>query len=428
MLKKISQTTFLQAINVGIPFLTIPWFVSKLGISGYGQIGAALAMMQFLQLVVDYGFTLTAARSIAISNKKLIDGSQLFADITAIKISVFLLGIIATSAVIHVIGIQPDLENLIFIGFILVLGQALTPTWLFLGRHESKRWLWLTILPKILMVPVIFLLIRGESDLSLAMFLNVIPYLCTGILCIWIAIKNKFIRFEKPNFSRMKEETINAFPLFKSSVATSATTFLTPLIINGISGPHALGIYLIADKIRQGIQSILMPISSVAFPKITEEFSISQNVAFYTIKRLGMFLLIFVISVAIITSIFSSKILITIFGNVAADATDTLRILMLVTVFTFCNSIIFACIILPLGRDKEYSKIIIFVSLLHVVLIWPFVANHSHIGAAAALAISEFFLLCLMLRDLLFNSIDSAGYRPQSSILYKVLTSRKTGH
>lgn len=424
MLKKISQNGVLQIINVGIPFITIPWYVSKLGVSGYGYIGAALAVTQIFQLMVDYGFQLTAARKIAKSDNKLIDGSQLFADITAVKFLTFLLGAILIFMLLQVFKIQKQLESLIYIGFILVLGQALTPNWLFLGRHAAEKWLVLTIIPKILMLPIIFLLINDEYDLNVAMLLNVIPYICTGILCVWIAKRNRYIKFEKPNLIRIKAEVISAFPLFKSSAAGSSTALLTPIIINSIAGTHALGIYLIADKIRQGLQSILTPVSMVAYPKISEEFSKSQDKALSTIKKLGLYLLIIAATLAAFVGIFSYEILTKIFGDAAIEATNTLRILMLVTILTFFHSVLSTYILLPLGFERFYSKIIVYVAVLHLALMWPLVANYSHAGASVAFLIAELTLIGLMVRHLLQNSLESSECNLKSSILYRVFYSK----
>jgi polysaccharide transporter, PST family len=418
--KNISLSTLLQAVNVGLPFLTIPWYVDKLGVGGYGKIGTVLAIMQLLQLVVDYGFTLTAARSVSASSEKLIVSSRLFADITTIKILVFMLGAIAMSLAAYVLDIKSDLSSLVFIGLILVLGQAITPTWLFLGWQESIKLLILTIIPKALMMPVVFLTIQEDNDLNLAMVLYVAPYLCTGFLCIYVARKLNFMKLVWPNPFRMKEEMINSLSLFKSSVATSASTTLTPLMISGIAGPHALGIYLISDKIRQGIQSVLMPISIIAYPKISEKISNSQDEAFLIIRKLTTYMLIGVVFAAIFISFFGFEVITIIFGDSATQAVESLRILMFVTVLTFCNSIASTYILIPLGRDKVYGKITTYMAILHLALMWFLTKYYSYVGASIAVAISEALLLFLMTMYLLSNDLKHNKCKSRYSIFYKI--------
>ena len=273
------------------------------------------------------------------------------------------------------------------------------------------------------MVPVVFLTIREENDLNSAMALYVSPYLCTGFLCVCVARKLNFMKLVWPNPFRMKEEMINSLSLFKSSVATSASTTLTPLMISGIAGPHALGIYLISDKIRQGVQSVLMPISIIAYPKISERISNSQDEAFSTIRKLTMYMLIGVVFAAIFISFFGFEIIAVIFGNSATQAIESLRILMLVTVLTFCNSIASTYILIPLGRDKVYGKITTYMAILHLALMWPLTTYYSYVGASIAVAISEGLLLVLMTMYLLSNDLKHNKCKSRNSILYKIYIS-----
>lgn len=425
VLKKISHTTILQAINTGLPFVTIPWYVNKLGVSGYGKIGVALTIMQFLQLIVEYGFSLTATRILAGSDEKSTVGSQLFADITTIKLLILVFGVAFISVGIYVVGIQTDLAHLIFIGFLLVLGQAITPAWLFQGWHESVKLMNLIILPKALTVPVIFLTIRQDVDINFAMFLYVTPYFFTGILCVYVARKKKFIKFEKPSFYRMKKEIRNSFSLFKSSIATSASTLLTQFMISSISGAQELGLYLIAEKIKQGIQAVLMPISIVAYPRIVEKNSTSPEESFYIIQRLAMHMMIGVAITATIISIFSVEIITIIFGDSAIEAVDPLRVLMLATGVTFLNSIASDYIMIPFGREKKYSQLRIYSAILHVIMIWPLIRYYGYVGASVGVLVSEAFLSFLMIRHLLVDGQCSGDYNVRSSLIYKILVAER---
>jgi PST family polysaccharide transporter len=336
-----------------------------------------------------------------------------------------MLGAMFITLAVHVLDNKSNLSNLIFIGLILVLGQAITPTWLFLGWQESIKMLIITIFSKALAVPLIFLTIREEKDLNLAMMLYVLPYLCTGFLCVYVARKLKYINFVLPNPYRMKGEMINSLSLFKSSVATSASTTLTPLIISGIAGPHALGIYLISDKIRQGIQSVLMPISIIAYPKISEKISSSQDEAFSIINKLTMYMLLGVVFAAVIISFFGFEIITIIFGDSATPAVESMRVLMFVTVLTFCNSIASTYILIPLGIDKVYGKITIYMAILHLALMWPLTTYYSYVGAAIAVAMSEGLLLSLMVVYLLSYDLKHNKCKSQHSIFYKIYLAPK---
>ena len=46
----------LQGVNKFLPFLVIPYLMIKLGATGYGYIGFSLSVIQYLALIIDFGF------------------------------------------------------------------------------------------------------------------------------------------------------------------------------------------------------------------------------------------------------------------------------------------------------------------------------------------------------------------------------------
>ena len=163
MLKKISSTIFLQAINTAVPFITIPYYVRKLGVDGYGQIGVAIAVIQYLLMCVDFGFTLPSIRAVAKAEKSRDEATKLFSNITTAKFAIMVSGIILLSLLSILFNTSHVFKNLICIGLLLVLGQTLTPNWLFIGREKSELFLLINIIPKALVIPLIILFVNKMS-------------------------------------------------------------------------------------------------------------------------------------------------------------------------------------------------------------------------------------------------------------------------
>ena len=49
----------LQGINQLLPIFVMPYLMIKLGATGYGYVGFALSVIQYLIIIVDFGFNLT---------------------------------------------------------------------------------------------------------------------------------------------------------------------------------------------------------------------------------------------------------------------------------------------------------------------------------------------------------------------------------
>ena len=55
----------LQFFNIVVPLLTLPYITRVLGSSMYGTFSTALNIVSYLQVVVEYGFIMSATREVA---------------------------------------------------------------------------------------------------------------------------------------------------------------------------------------------------------------------------------------------------------------------------------------------------------------------------------------------------------------------------
>ena len=241
-------------------------------------------------MCVDFGFTLPSIRTVARAEKARDEATKLFSNITTAKFVIMIFGIILLSLLSMVFNTSNIFKNLICIGLLLVLGQTLTPNWLFIGREKSEILLLMNIIPKALVIPLIFLFVNNPNNIELAMFFQVLPCLATAFFAIYYIKKEGWIDFSLPNMSEIKNQFRLAWPLFISSSATSLYTSSTPIILNTMCGAYSVGVFMIADKIRQGIQAIATPISLVTYPKIVKKFSISNCDTYIFVKRISIFL------------------------------------------------------------------------------------------------------------------------------------------
>jgi PST family polysaccharide transporter len=421
MLRKLSSTILLQAINTALPFITMPYYVQKLGVDGYGQIGVAIAIIQYLLMCVDFGFTLPSIRSIARSENKKSDASKIFANTIVIKFIILMSGIFFINVVFIIFSINIELKLLINIGYLLVLGQLLTPSWIFVGRQSGDLLLVFTIMPRVLVIPAMIFFVKQEDDLNIAMLLQVMPSILTAFLSVYWAISIEWMVLVRPNFAQIKHQIHAAWPLFISSAATSLYTSSTPIILNLLTGAYSVGVFLIADKIRQGLLAILPPISLVIYPKMAQEFSTNIKAAYSLIKKMTIFMLVGMMTISISVLFSSEKIITLIFGNHAIQSVGVLRIMSISIVFTCLNTILGSYIMLPLGAEKSYSKILLLAGFFHIAATSVLVAFFGYNGAAIGILVTEFFMAALMILLLMNKNsyLDKCHYR--DSVFRKIL-------
>ena len=58
IIKNISSLFSLQMATYIIPLINLPYLVRVLGVEGYGYLGFSLAITQYANLIINYGFAL----------------------------------------------------------------------------------------------------------------------------------------------------------------------------------------------------------------------------------------------------------------------------------------------------------------------------------------------------------------------------------
>lgn len=68
----------LQGLNYVAPLIVYPYLMIVLGAEKFGYIGFSLAIIQYLMLIVDFGFNLSATKRIAIAQNNQSELNNIF--------------------------------------------------------------------------------------------------------------------------------------------------------------------------------------------------------------------------------------------------------------------------------------------------------------------------------------------------------------
>lgn len=420
MIKKISIMACLQLMSSVLSAVTIPYYLKVIGVSNFGIMAVAIAVNQYFLLIVDYGFTLIAARKVTRNKNSREENSKLFNSILTFKLLTFFFGLSIIYAFLQNFSVDAKLSTSIEIGTIIVLGNLFTPTWLYLGRSCMQSLAVMTIIPRLLTLPIIFIYVKGDSDLFLALWLYCIPILVTGMLATFYAIYKKWIYFRFEQMIGGKSLLIESWPLFLSAFSTSFYTSFTPILINILAGPFSVGVFTSLEKIRAAFLSAVTPVSQVIFPKVNHLFAKSINEGFSLVRHISIYLIGGSTFIVIATMFFSDLIINFLFDQSIEGLSISLILFLVSVIANVINVIVGNYIYIPLGKSKSYANTIFTVGFMHLIILSILTHYYNFLGASICLLITEISISVMLLTKLGMTDEHSKKVFFRESLLYQL--------
>lgn len=118
-------------VNYAVPLLTVPYLVRTLGPSGWGLVAMAQGLGNYLSLIVEYGFNLSATREVARHH----DSPELVADLVAgvvgAKAALAAAALFVTWIFSRMIPGLQDHPQVLWAGVLAGVALGMSPMWWF---------------------------------------------------------------------------------------------------------------------------------------------------------------------------------------------------------------------------------------------------------------------------------------------------------
>lgn len=411
-IKDVFYLVALQGLNYIAPLIVFPYLMKVLGVEKFGYIGFALSVNQYLMLLVDFGFNLSATKQVAIAKNnpeelKDIFSATLIAKLCLLLISFFILLVFAFAI--------PKFEiysTTMLIMFLMVIANAFSFVWLFQGMGDIRIVSIINIISKFTILPLTFIFVKSSDDYKIAAFIQSFVYVLGSVITVWVLFSKKYVKsWFVTSKQRVKMELKAAYPIFLSNAATSIYTVMFVVILGYFSSPVEVGKYSAAEKIMRGFCFLIFtPISQAFYPKISSMSLSSRTKATKLTKKI----LVFVISIMVLIFVilfFFSPIIIKFLGSEYSGTETLFKVMSIAPLFIASGGVLGQFGLLAMGEEKDKKNfqnvyfMAAFVALISVFLLVP---NYFSIGASIALLITEFTVFIGMLwhtRNYLYKKI-----------------------
>lgn len=390
----VHDVSFLYIIhffNYFLPILIIPFLTRILGAQGWGLIAFTLAFAQYVTVIVEYGFHLSATREAARhrDNKAIL--SKLFSSVLSAKILIAALFFLLSLTFYKHIPIFKENPILFKAGVFLAISQALNVSWFFRGINKLKVASLLEIGAKALGIISAYFIIKTPSDGWKFIMVNGVFYIVFFI--IGLILIYRFIPIYPLRFSTTLETLKlgwNTFLIYSSgTIYTSGNVF----ILGFIASPEIVGLYSSVEKISRIFANLLDPVRVSIFPHLSYLIFHNQTKAIIVIRSTIIIMSIIGLSLGIIAYFTSDFLVSTILGPDFIPAVPTLKVLAPLPLFMILSNLFAVQWLLPQGIEKPVVKIILAIFSLNIILALILVPKFHQLGMGITVVSGEFFLV-----------------------------------
>lgn len=272
----------LQFVKHLLPLVTIPYLTRVLEPSGYAVYAYVLAFMQFMQVLVDFGFNLSGTKLIA-DAKNLNDTNRVIGRITLARLILCGVGFIATGAAVLLLPILRENALYTMLAFVAVCGRGLAPDFLFQGMEKMRPITTRYLVSKGTSTLLTFVLVHSFSDI---LWVPVLDILASLIALVWSfgAARRMFgISIAIPSLSDGLDELRTSAFYFVSNMASSTFAGLTTLVVGvALTDSTEIAYWSLAMTGITAVQTLFTPITNSLYPRMV----VSKDYGFA--RRLGL--------------------------------------------------------------------------------------------------------------------------------------------
>ncbi|MBR3594507.1 MAG: oligosaccharide flippase family protein [Clostridia bacterium] len=365
LLKNTIMLYILQFSTYLLALLVAPYETRVLGADVYGGfLEASASIIIYFQLVIDFGFLLSATEEVSRNRSDKKKLSEIFTSVTMAKIGLSIGSFAIMMLLCQIIPAWEKKQTVLILTFVASMLNSMIPDFLYRGLERMSAITIRTVLVKIFFTGSIFIFLKKPEDVWVVPALNVVGNSVALLLAYVHVVKKLDVHFCKPSVvATFKALRSSAF-FFFSRVATTAYTALNTVILDIITNSGAsTGYYTSANKLITAGKNGLTPIADSLYPYMT------RNRDFKLVKKVLLILEPIIIVFCAVIFVFSKEFCAWFFGADFAAAGSVLRAMLPIGVVTLPSYIFGFPMLTAMGISKHANYSTIFGSVFHIVLL-----------------------------------------------------------
>lgn len=364
LLKNTVMLYILQFSTYILGFLVTPYETRVLTKEFYGYLGTSTAIMTYFQLVIDFGFLLSATEEVSRVRHDTKRLHRIFTSVTICKLILAAGSFAVLLSLTELIPAWKQKQLLLVLTFFASFLLSMMPDYLYRGLEHMSAITVRTVLIRVFFTAALFVFLKKPSDICVIPLLNIIGN-GVALVAAYLHLSRKLnIRFTKVTAHDVFRTFRQSATFFYSRIATTAYTALNTVILDIISqGGANTSFYNSANTLITAGKNGLSPISDSLYPYM------ARNRDFKLVKKVLLFFepIIFVFCAAVF--IWAEPLCIWFFGEGFGPTGPVLRAMLPIGVIILPSYILGFPTLTAMGLSKHANYSVVCGSAIHVCML-----------------------------------------------------------
>lgn len=390
LIKNIFSLGIVQVANYVLPLISIPIVVRIIGPDSFGVINYYSSFVAYFMLLINYGFDYSGTRFIAIERDNAEKRNLHFTKVLYAKTILFALSAIIFFAALTFVSHSYNESKVAVYTFLIAISWVITPNWFYQGMQKLTQVALFNFLSKLLFNVLIIVIIRQKSYYIWQPLILSLSQILVSAISLQYAIRHFNIKLVRVTFKSVLDLLWEDRMIFFSMLATNLYTDTNIVILGFYETKEHIGYFTAAWRLMFVFLVLLsLPTSQAMFPYIAESFSKNINKGIVQIKRMLPLIIYASLGFSVVLYLAAGLIIHGFYGK-NFDATVVIfRILTIVPVLSFINTVLGLQTMVNLKMDKAYFSIVFSGGLFSVVFNIIIINFYGYVGCAWSWIIAE---------------------------------------
>lgn len=387
----------LQFFNLVVPLLTLPYITRILGSAAYGTFSIALNVITYLQVVVEYGFGMSATRKVAIKKRENLD--KTFTTVILGRLVLLLCSIFIAGLYMLINRENQALCISFIILLICLLGYCVQMNWVFQGLQEMKYISIVNVLGRSISTGLIFAFVKNADDIFVYSFLYSVSPFLSGFIGLFIAQNRYKLKLVKVSFHDVMGELKDGFYVFTTQLSSKVFGAIGITFLGIFATSSIVGAYSAIQKIPNILILLWAPIAQIIYPIASSKFNVEFSTGYSFVKRIRKQIMPLFVVVAVGIGMFAQYVVRILFGSEYATFYMWLYPLLAWLLVAIDNNFWGIQLLLGSGHDKEYGRAFNISVVITIIVNFLLIYLFSGSGASFAPLLSEIVLNLLLRKE-----------------------------